>query len=83
MAKVMNLGTNKDTAKAVKAVLGATKPAKLQLNIHPDMHKLFKSVSVDKGQGMGELVLEAVAEYLRANGKEVNPVWMKSPKEWD
>lgn len=68
--------------KEEKTMKGLIKPARLQLNIHPDMHKQFKIVSFNKEEEMSDIVLQAVADYLRANGVEVNPVWLKRPKDW-
>lgn len=79
--KVMKTGNNKDVAK-VLASLTEIKPARLQLNIHPDMHKQFKKVSFNNDEEMSDIVLTAVADYLSKNGVEVSPEWLKKPKDW-
>ncbi|EGG0429767.1 hypothetical protein IDQ21_004435 [Salmonella enterica] len=81
MNKTMPLGGNKNTSKAVASIT-AIKPARLQLNIHPDMHKLFKSVSFNNDEEMSEIILIAVADYLKANGQEVALEWLMKPSEW-
>lgn len=80
--KVMKLGENKDAPKAVAAVKGLVKPARLQLNIHPEMHKQFKKVTFNNDEEMSDIVLNAVADYLRVNGVDVSPVWLMRPKDW-
>lgn len=64
------------------AFKGLIKPARLQLNIHPEMHKQFKKVSFNNDEEMSDIVLAAVADYLKDNGVKVNPVWLESPKDW-
>lgn len=80
----MNRGTNRDTSKALAAI-EKPKPARLQLNIHPDLHKLLKTVCFQNEVEMSDIVLDGVRDYLLRSG--VNPddlsaVWWMKPKDW-
>lgn len=77
-------GGNLDTSKALAAI-EKPKPARLQLNIHPDLHKLLKTVCFQNEVEMSDIVLDGVRDYLLRSG--VNPddlsaVWWMKPKDW-
>ncbi|EBD1090388.1 hypothetical protein FNU33_22350 [Salmonella enterica] len=74
-------GGNLDTGKALAAI-EKPKVARLQLNIHPDMHKAFKTVCFHEEKEMSDLVLEFVYEWIKAKGEDVDPVWLMKPKDW-
>ncbi|EBS3550237.1 hypothetical protein DS608_21690 [Salmonella enterica subsp. enterica serovar Javiana] len=77
-------GGNRDTSKAL-ASIDKPAPARLQLNIHPDLHKLLKTVCFNNEVEMSDVVLDGVRDYLLRSG--VNPddlqaVWWMKPKDW-
>ncbi|HID4300461.1 TPA: plasmid partition protein ParG [Escherichia coli] len=74
-------GGNLDTSKALAAI-EKPKAARLQLNIHPDMHKAFKTACFHEEKEMSDLVLEFVYRWIEAKGGEVDPVWLMKPKDW-
>ncbi|EHE2320724.1 hypothetical protein JNE51_004434 [Salmonella enterica] len=82
--QVMKLGKHSGAEKVIK---GAEKvaPARLQLNIHPELHKLLKTVCFNNEVEMSDVVLDGVRDYLLRSG--VNPddlqaVWWMKPKDW-
>ncbi|EKL3440994.1 hypothetical protein PRA02_004697 [Salmonella enterica] len=82
MAKsVMKLGEHKNAEKVIKDA-EKINPARLQLNIHPAMHKAFKTVCFHEEKEMSDLVLEFVYEWIKAKGEDVDPVWLMKPKDW-
>lgn len=77
-------GGNRDTSKALAAI-ERPKPARLQLNIHPDLHKLLKTVCFNREVEMSDVVLEGVKDWLLANDvspDDLNAVWWMKPKDW-
>lgn len=71
--------TKKPAPKAPERV----KAARLQMNIHPDMLRAFDDVTHANRVSMTDVTLLAVSDYLKANGIEVNPVWLMAPKHWN
>ena len=81
---VMKLGNHNGAAKVI-AESEKVKPARLQLNIHPDLHKLLKTVCFNREVEMSDVVLEGVKDWLLANGvspDDLSAVWWMKPKDW-
>lgn len=56
--------------------------ARLQMNIHPDMLQAYQDKCYKERVKMTDQILSFVADQLRADGIEVNPVWLMAPKNW-
>ncbi|HFW4592834.1 TPA: plasmid partition protein ParG [Salmonella enterica subsp. enterica serovar Aberdeen] len=80
-------GGNRDTGKALAAI-EKVKPARLQLNIHPDLHKMIKTICFNQEIEMSDVVLDLLRDWLLSEkGGNVNPddlqaVWWMKPKDW-
>lgn len=85
MSKPMALGGNRDTKKAL-ASLERIAPARLQLNIHPDLHDQFKNLSFNNKDVMSDLITEFVINYVRENGikisEQTKAMYLGKPKDW-
>lgn len=73
-------------ANAVVSSMERVAPARLQLNIHPDLHEHFKTVSFNRKEVMSDLITDFVIEYVRANGVEIDNatavMYASKPKDW-
>ncbi|HIE8239210.1 TPA: hypothetical protein ACXPQL_004117 [Salmonella enterica] len=84
---VMKLGNHNGAAKVI-AEGEKVKPARLQMNIHPDMHKALvelcfnRTDSTGKRLEMSEQVLTMVYVWMEQEGVEVSPTWLMKPKDW-
>ncbi|PNO65042.1 hypothetical protein [Serratia marcescens] len=82
----MNRG-RKDAITAVASMAGIlAEPARLQLNIHPELHEHFKNISFTRKEVMSDLITQYVIDYVRSNGVEISEdqerMFKGKPVQW-
>lgn len=82
----MKLSNNhRDVAKMI-AQVEKVKPARIQLNAHPDLHEQFKKISFNRDEQMSDLITGWVIDYLRSNGVDIDEatkaMYMDKPNNW-
>ncbi|EIM6622198.1 hypothetical protein LNT71_004087 [Salmonella enterica] len=86
MAKaVMKLGEHRNAEKVIKDA-ERIKPARIQLNAHPDLHEQFRKVAFNNDEQMSDLITNFVIDYLRSNGVEIDnataAMYLDKPTNW-
>ncbi|EBL2669799.1 hypothetical protein D3Q16_26740 [Salmonella enterica] len=80
-------GKNRDLPNAIAVIGGVqAQPARLQLNMHPELHDLFKNISFNNREVMSDLITDFVIGYVRSNGIEIDQAteehYKDKPVKW-
>ncbi|ECP1029509.1 hypothetical protein FYN96_22985 [Salmonella enterica] len=77
MSELMKMGKHRDVKKVIENTTKkkSTDYKRLQMNIHPEFHKMIKRVCTDLDVEMSQQVLTVLGDWLESRGETVDPEW--------
>lgn len=77
MSELMKMGKHRDVKKVIESTTkkSSTDYKRLQMNIHPEFHKMIKRVCTDLDVEMSQQVLTVLGDWLESRGEKVDPEW--------